>query len=78
MDLVGEKGENGQKSNLTQEFEKCLWRKLHKGSNGINVPDKFYLNHGRQEPEIYIANIPGVSNMIRYSLMKINYPADPL
>jgi hypothetical protein len=26
---------------------------------------KFNLNHGPQEPEIYIANIPGVSNMIR-------------
>jgi hypothetical protein len=25
---------------------------------------KIYLNHGPQEPEIYIANIPGVSNMI--------------
>jgi hypothetical protein len=55
-----------RKSNLTQGFEKCPWRKLHKGSNGINIPVKFYLNHGPQEPEIYIANIPGgVSNMIR-------------
>jgi hypothetical protein len=39
---------------------------------------KFYLNHGPQEPEIYIANIPGVSDMKRYSLMKIDYPAYPL
>jgi hypothetical protein len=68
MDLVGEAGENGQvsrKSTLAQDFEKCPWRKLHKGSNGINFPVKFYLNHGPQEPQIYIANIPGVSNMIR-------------
>jgi hypothetical protein len=67
-----------RKSALTQEFQKCPWRKLHKGSNGINIPVKFYLNHGSQESEIYIANIPGVSNMIRESLMKINYPADAL
>jgi hypothetical protein len=65
MDLVGEAIENGQKSTLTQRFEKCPWRKLHKGSNGINIPVEFYLNHRPQEPEIYIANIPGVSNMIR-------------
>jgi hypothetical protein len=32
---------------------------------------------GPQEPEIYIANIPGVRNMIRESLMKVSYPADP-
>jgi hypothetical protein len=43
-----------RKSTLTQEFEKCLWRKLHKGSNGINIPVKFLLNHGPQEPEIDI------------------------
>jgi hypothetical protein len=43
-------------------------------SNGTNVYVKFYLNHGPQEPEIYNANIPGVGNMIRLSLMKINYP----
>jgi hypothetical protein len=54
-----------RKSILTQGFEKCPWRKLHKGSNGINIPVKFYLNHGAQGPEIYIANIPGVSNLIR-------------
>jgi hypothetical protein len=65
MDLVGEAGENGQKSTLTQGFEKCPWRKLHKRSNGINIPVKVYLNHGPQEPEIYTANILGVSNMIR-------------
>jgi hypothetical protein len=53
------------KTGLAQGFEKCPWRKLHKGSNGINIPVKFYLNHGPQEPEIYNANIPGVSNMIR-------------
>jgi hypothetical protein len=41
-----------RKSTLTQGFEKCPWRKLHKGSNGINIPVKFYLNHGLQEPEI--------------------------
>jgi hypothetical protein len=34
-------------------------------SNGTNSPVKFYFNHGPQEPEIYIANIPGVRNMIR-------------
>jgi hypothetical protein len=62
---VGEVGENGQKSALTQGFEKCPWRKPHKGSKGINIPVKFYLNHGPQEPEIYTANIPGVSSMIR-------------
>jgi hypothetical protein len=69
-----------RKSTLTQGFEKCPWRKLNKGSNGINILGKFYLNHGPQEPEIYsyIANIPGVSNMIRWSLMKINYTADHL
>jgi hypothetical protein len=33
--------------------------------NIINIPVKLYLNHGPQEPEIYTANIPGVSNMIR-------------
>jgi hypothetical protein len=65
---VGEAGENGQtgvsrKSTLTQGFQKFSWRKLHKGSNGINIPVKFYLNHGPLEPEIYIANIPGVSNI---------------
>jgi hypothetical protein len=69
MDLVGEAGQNGQtvsrKSALTKGFEKCPWRKLHKGSNGFNIPVKFYLNHGPQEPEIYIAYIPDVSNMIR-------------
>jgi hypothetical protein len=54
-----------RKFTLTQGFEKCPWRKLHKGSNDINIPVKFYLNHGRQEPAIYIANIPVVSNMIR-------------
>jgi hypothetical protein len=54
-----------RKSTLTQWFEKCPWRKLRKGSNGINIPAKFYLNHVPQEPEIYIANISGVSNMIR-------------
>jgi hypothetical protein len=54
-----------RKSTLTQGFEKCPWRKLHKESNGINIPVKFYLNHGPQEPEIYIANIPGVRNMIK-------------
>jgi hypothetical protein len=54
-----------KKSTLAQGFEKCAWRKLHKESNGINIPVKCYLNHGPQEPEIYIANIPGVSNMIR-------------
>jgi hypothetical protein len=54
-----------RKSTLTQGFEKYPWRKLHKGSNGINIPVKFYLNHGPQEPEIYITNIQGVSNMIR-------------
>jgi hypothetical protein len=54
-----------RKSTLIQGFEKCPWRKLHKGSNGINIAVKFYLKHGPQEPEIYIANIPGVSNMIR-------------
>jgi hypothetical protein len=43
MDLVGEAGENGQ-STLTQGFEKCAWRKLHKGSNSIKIPVKFYLN----------------------------------
>jgi hypothetical protein len=48
-----------------QGLEKCPWRKLHKGSNGSNIPVKFYLIHGPQEPEIYIANIPDVSNMIR-------------
>jgi hypothetical protein len=62
MDLVGEASE---KSTLTHGFEKCPWRKLHKGSNGINIRVKFYLNHGPQEPEIYIANIPGLSNMIK-------------
>jgi hypothetical protein len=46
-----------RKSSLTQGFEKCLWRKLHKGSNGINIHVKLYLNYGPQEPEIYIANI---------------------
>jgi hypothetical protein len=65
MDLVGEAGENGRKNTMTQGFEKCLLRKLHKGSNGINIPVKCHLNHGPQEPEIYIANIPDVSNMIR-------------
>jgi hypothetical protein len=35
------------------------------GANGTNIPVKFYLNHGPQEPEICLANIPGVSNMIR-------------
>jgi hypothetical protein len=54
-----------RKSILTQGFEKCSWRKLHKESNGIYIPVKFYLNHGPQEPEIYVANIPGVRNMIR-------------
>jgi hypothetical protein len=54
-----------RKPTLTQGFEKCPSRKLHKGSNGINIPVKFYLNHGPQEREIYIANIPGVSNMRR-------------
>jgi hypothetical protein len=54
-----------RKSTLTQGFEKCPWIKLHNGSNGIDIPVKFYLNHGPQEPEIYIANIPGMSNMIR-------------
>jgi hypothetical protein len=54
-----------RRSTLTQGFEKCAWIKLHKGSKGINIPVKFYFNHGPQEPEIYIANIPGVSNMIR-------------
>jgi hypothetical protein len=44
-----------RKSTLTHGFEKCPWRKLHKGSNGINIPVKFYLIHGPQEPEIYIA-----------------------
>jgi hypothetical protein len=39
---------------MTQGFEKCPWRKLHKGSNGINIPVKFYLNHGPQKPEIYV------------------------
>jgi hypothetical protein len=52
------------KSTLTQGFEKCPWRKLHRGSDGINITVKFYLNHGPQEPEIYITNIPGVSNII--------------
>jgi hypothetical protein len=46
-----------RKSTLAQGFEKCPWRKLHKGSNCI--PVKFYLNYGPQEPEIHIANIPG-------------------
>ena len=32
-------------------------------SNGTNIRIKFYLNRGSQEPEIYIANIPGVSNV---------------
>jgi hypothetical protein len=54
-----------RKSFLTHGFEECPWRKLHKGSNGINIPVKLLLNHGPQEPKIYIANIPGVSNMIR-------------
>jgi hypothetical protein len=54
-----------RKSTLTQGFKKCSWRKLHKGRNGINITVKFYLNHGRQEPEIYIAIIPRVSNMIK-------------
>jgi hypothetical protein len=54
-----------RKSTLTQGFENCPWRKLHKGINGINITVKFYLNHGPQEPEIYTANIPDVSNMIR-------------
>jgi hypothetical protein len=54
-----------RKSTLTQGFEKCPWRKLHKGRSNINIPLKFYLNHGPQEPEIYIANIPDVSNMKR-------------
>jgi hypothetical protein len=53
-----------RKSTLTQAFEKCPWRKLHKGSKGITIPVTFYLNHGPQEPEICIANIPGVSKMI--------------
>jgi hypothetical protein len=55
---------------------KCACKKLHKSlvihlcftkgrSNGTNIHLKFYLNHGPQEPEIYIANIPGVSSMIR-------------
>jgi hypothetical protein len=56
-----------RKSTLTQGSQKCPWKKLYKESNGINIPVKFYLNNGPQEPEIYsyIANIPGVSNMIR-------------
>jgi hypothetical protein len=62
MDLVGKRV---RMVTLTQGFEKCPWRKLHKGSNGISIAVKFYLNHGSQEPEIHIANIPGVSNMIR-------------
>jgi hypothetical protein len=66
-----------RKSILTQGFEKCPWRKVHKGSNGINIHVKFCLNYGPQKPEIYIANIPGVSNIIRQRLMKINYSADP-
>jgi hypothetical protein len=41
-----------RKSLLTQRFEKCPCRKLHKGSDDINIPVKFYLNHGPQEPEI--------------------------
>jgi hypothetical protein len=70
MDLVREAGENGQtgvtrKSTLTQGFEKCPWRKLREESNGINIPVIFYLSYVSQEPEIYIANMPGVSNMIR-------------
>jgi hypothetical protein len=54
-----------RKSTLIQGFDKCPWRKLNKGSNRINIPVKFNLNHGPQEPEIYTENIPGVSNMIR-------------
>jgi hypothetical protein len=50
-----------RKSTLTQGFEKCPWRKLHKGSNGINIPLKPWASRAK----IYIANIPGVSNMIR-------------
>jgi hypothetical protein len=39
---------------------------LYKGrSNGTNIRVKLYLNHGPQEPGIYFANIPGVSNMRR-------------
>jgi hypothetical protein len=54
-----------RKSTLTQEFEKCPSRKLSEGRNGINIPVIFYLSHMSQDPEIYIANMPGVSNMIR-------------
>jgi hypothetical protein len=67
---------------------KCPWKKLQKSlvihlcftkgrSNSSNILAKFYLNHGLQEPDIYIANIPAMSNMTRYNLMKIYYPADP-
>jgi hypothetical protein len=66
---VGETGENCQRGGKLEVhpdtgFEKFPWRKVHKGSNGINTPVKLYLNHGPQETEIYISNIPGVSNMI--------------
>jgi hypothetical protein len=61
---------------LSGYLRKCPWKKLHKllviqfsftkgRSNGTNIYVEFYLNHGPQEPEIYIANIPGGSNMIR-------------
>jgi hypothetical protein len=54
---------------------KCPWKKLHKSlfihlyftkgkSNGTYIRVKFYLNHGPEEPEVYTANIPGVSNMM--------------
>jgi hypothetical protein len=69
-----------QQSTLTQGFEiewlakgKCPWKKdtqinhlcFTKGRyNGTNIRVKIYLNRGRQEPEIYNANIQGVSNMM--------------
>jgi hypothetical protein len=53
-----------------------LGKKLHKSlvihlcftkerSNSTNIYVKFYLKQGLQEPEIYIANIPGVRNMMK-------------
>jgi hypothetical protein len=57
MELAGQK-----KTSLDKATQICF---IKGRNNDTNIPVKFYLNHGPQEPEIYIVNIPSVSNMIR-------------
>ena len=54
-------GNGGQKKMSWKKPQKCNYPRVLCRRKSINIRVKFYLNHATQEPDIYISNIPDVS-----------------